>query len=156
LENLSLGQIIVWTQKNCDDINNVGTQTTTNTRKQAMFSALDTTNIPADTSDDHAEFNARFEAMRQATGPHLPLSLEVEPRRTFLDCAVPLAVAVLIVACIAWGYIFGRLSVQSANDLTAAGFTIIDPDGCEVAQFNDGAAAVADYFANVLTANEVK
>ena len=26
-------------------------------------------------ADDHAEFNATFEAARQASGPHLPLSL---------------------------------------------------------------------------------
>jgi hypothetical protein len=28
------------------------------------------------TQDDHAEFNARFESIRVAAGPHLPLSIE--------------------------------------------------------------------------------
>jgi hypothetical protein len=97
-----------------------------------------------------AELNAAVEVARVAAGPHLPLSLA---RRSSLRVALArIAVAIIVVCCTAWGYYFGRLSVQSANDLIDAGFTIVDPEGCEVANFDDGLPAIADYYADVILA----
>jgi hypothetical protein len=52
--------------------------------------------------------------------------------------------------CVLLGYIVGRWSVQSANGLLDAGFTITDTDGFEVRRFDDGPRAVGEFIADSL------
>jgi len=49
------------------------------------------------------------------------------------------------------GYYFGRASQQSANDLIEAGFTIVDPEGYAVRDFDDGPANAVNYYFAALT-----
>jgi hypothetical protein len=55
---------------------------------------------------------------------------------------VPIVAALAMVACTTLGYFGGRASVQSANVLLDAGFTITDPQGYDVERFDDGPIAL--------------
>lgn len=53
--------------------------------------------------------------------------------------------AITISACYA-SYCAGQQSIQGANDLIRAGFTVIDCDGYIVDEFDDGAALKPSYW----------
>lgn len=53
--------------------------------------------------------------------------------------------AVMVVACYS-SYHAGRQSIQGANDLIRAGFTIIDTEGYIVDEFDDSASLKPSYW----------